>query len=185
MDNKQYRINNLINAYRKPNTLPSLTSQNETGPIIKKYTNKFTDGFTREKVPIHVQASKEITGFSKKSALYTDKDKLAPLYREERKEASFLPANKENKKFRIRPQTPKLDMIQIVKKSKLSKIEEFKEKEPEIPIIFKHNISNNSDSLKIKPINKVEKREEKSKSKFGSLPDINISMNDSAKKPGI
>lgn len=109
MDSKQYQMNSLISAFRKPNALPKLGTQNDTGPIIKKYTNKFTDGLTRERVPIHVQASQEISNFNSKRAAYSNNYKIEPIQREEHKQATFFePRKQEKQNFRIRPQTPKL-----------------------------------------------------------------------------
>jgi hypothetical protein len=61
MDNNAYQINNLISAYRNRNKLAAIDRPNDTGPIIKQYTNKFVDSIMREKVPIHVQAFKEVS----------------------------------------------------------------------------------------------------------------------------
>lgn len=61
MDSNAYQINNLISAYRKSNKLAALDRPAETGPIIKKYSNKFVDSMMRERVPIHVQAFKEVS----------------------------------------------------------------------------------------------------------------------------
>ena len=190
MDSKQYQINSLISAYRKPNTLPKLGSQNDTGPIIKKYTNKFTDGITREKVPIHVQASQEITSFTRKCAPFSSNYKISPIKREEQKESTFFETRQQEKRnFRVRPQTPKLDVIQMskLKKAKLSKIEEFKSPLQEIPSILKPINGNNSNSFKLSSMAKEEQLLPvyESGSKFGNLPDINAPVVSEAKRSVI
>lgn len=135
MEDSAYQINNLISAYRKRNTLAPVGKQDENAPVIKQYRNKFVDGMMRERVPIHVQASKELSPLDNPPAFRN----TANGYNIN--SGGVLPSNylknnvnfsgtkvkgEENKtQFRIRPQTPKLDMILLkqTKRHKLSKIQ--------------------------------------------------------------
>lgn len=165
MENNEYQINNLISAYRKANTLSKLSQPEVVGPTIKKYRNKFVDGMIREKVPIHVQASKEISPIGNNN-IYRFNAELSGKFASSAgdgklKDNSMFSGTKvigeDNKtQFRIRPQTPKLDMILLkkAKRNKLSKIEQLpkKIKEPTDSIKTVEKIK--TKSLKIKQVNK-------------------------------
>ena len=165
MENNEYQINNLISAYRKANTLTKLGQPEIVGPTIKKYRNKFVDGMIREKVPIHVQASKELSPIENNNFYYLNTEintkysgpTGAGAIKDSSKFSGTRVIGEETKtQFRIRPQTPKLDMILLkkTKRNKLSKIEQAPKTTKELTHSTKVVEKIKTKSLKIKQINK-------------------------------